>query len=81
MFPPGVVSQNTDDLSLVFLSTPKGKITGFKYTYLEQAGEGSLIYLLDNAVNAADDEFGSKALQLVYAAGNSRETTDEPAGS
>lgn len=79
--PRVVVNQNTDDLSLVFLSTPKGNIKGFKYAYLEQAGEGSLIYLLDSVVNAADDEFSSKALQLVYAAGASRETTDEPAGS
>ena len=76
-----VVEQNTDDLSLAFLSTSKGKINGFTYAYLEQAGEGSLVYLLDTGVNAEDNEFGSKALQFIYAAGASREPTDAPGGS
>ena len=63
-----VMKQNTDALSLAFLSTPKGKINGFTYAYLEQAGEGSLVYCLDSGVNADDDEFGSKSLQFIYAA-------------
>lgn len=79
--PQVVVKQNTDDLSLAFLSTPKGKINFFTYAYLEQAGEGSLVYLLDTGVNAEHDEFGSKALQFIYAAGASWETTDAPGGS
>lgn len=79
--PQIVVKQDTEDLSLAFLSTPKGKINGFKYAYLEQAGEGSLVYLLDNGVNAEDDEFGSKVPQFIYAAGASREATDTPGGS
>lgn len=74
------MKQNTDALSLAFLSTPKGKINGFTYVYLEQAGEGSLVYFLESCVNADDDEFGSKSLQYIYAAGARRKTKHAPDG-
>lgn len=73
-----VIKQPTQDLSLSFISTPRGQMISRTYTYLQSTGRGIRIYLLGRGYNSAGlDEFVGQNVQWIFAAGTSSSEIDE----
>lgn len=67
-----VIKQQTQDLSLSFISTPRGQTNSRTYTYLQSTGRGIRIYLLERGYDSAGlDELAGQEVQWIYASGTS----------
>lgn len=73
-----VIKQPTQDLSLSFVSTPRGQINSRTYTYLQSTGRGIRIYLLGSGYYSAGlDEFAGQDVKWIFAKGTSSSEIDE----
>lgn len=73
-----VIKQPTQDLSLSFISTPRGQTNSRTYTYLQSTGRGIRIYLLGRGYYSAGlDEFAGQDVKWIFGAGTSLSEIDE----
>lgn len=73
-----VTKQPTQDLSLSFISTPRGQTNSRTYTYLQSTGRGIRIYLIGRGYYSAGlDEFAGLDVKWIFATGTSSSEIDE----
>lgn len=73
-----VIKETTQDLSLSFISTPRGQKNRGTYTYLQSTGQGIRIYLIGSGFYSGGlDEFVGQDVKWIFAAGTSLSEIDE----
>lgn len=73
-----VTKQPTQDLSLSFISTPRGQTNSRTYTYLQSTGRGIRIYLIGRGYYSAGlDEFAGLDVKWIFATGTSSSEIDK----
>lgn len=77
-----VVQRDTEDPSLIFLSTAPRKQMGTKYSHLDPAGDGVTVYIVDSGLEVQPWEINpTRVSRWIFGVGTRQTTRDESSPS